>query len=334
MKPDISVIIPVYNVEKYLEDCVKSILAQSFQNFEIILVDDGSTDKSGYICDELAKSEAKITVIHKANGGQSSARNEGVLKAQGKYICFIDSDDFIARDWLENLFNAIETTGADIAKGGIYYVKDHPELSPFSDNIDVYQTISFKKEEIISSYEYLRRLVAHQGYNCVTNQIAKTEIYKNCPFPTGRTNEDHRIYFSLLKQVNKICISPFCGLYYRQRAGSTSGIKSQALIANMVEDYIDHHNILIDEHSDTETGKIALVRATELFFFYLASAQRMDSIKSDLTKQVWKKLYPVTKKYDMKQLLPKVLFFQYKIYGISDSLYYQIMRIKKAVSKQ
>ena len=101
----------------------------------------------------------------------------------------------------------------------------------------------------------------------------------------------------------------------------------------MTEDYICHHNILVSEYSDTENAKAAVLRATELFFYYLASAQNTDSIKSPLTKQVWKKLYPVTRNYDMKQLLPKVLYLQYKIYSISNTLYYHIMRIKKAVSQ-
>lgn len=333
MTPQISVIVPVYNVERYLDDCVNSILCQTFQDFEILLVDDGSTDSSGILCDEWAAKDKRISVIHKANGGLSYARNAGTVKAQGQYICFLDSDDFIAKDWLENLHTSIESSGADIAKGGIFYVKDSAELNPFSDNIEAYHTISFKKEETISSYEYLRRLINYEGYRCVTNHIIKAELCKNCPFPEGRTNEDHRVYFSYIKNSGKIFMGSFCGLYYRQRTGSITNSYNPRFIANMVEDYVCHHNILAGEYSDTESAKTALVRATELFFFHLASAQHTELIKSSLTKETWKTLYPATKKHNMKQLLPKVLYLQYKIYSISDNLYYLLMRIKKAVSK-
>lgn len=334
MTPQISVIIPVYNVEKYLDDCVRSVLNQSFQNFEIILVDDGSTDTSGQLCDDWAKKDERIVVIHIPNSGVSVARNTGAQKALGKYIYFLDSDDFIAPFWLEELHRIMEDTSADIVKGGICYVKDSPSLSPFADNIDVYKTISFKSAETLSSYEYLVRLIDHEGYNCVTNHLAKAELHKKCPLPVGRRNEDQRVYFDLLKHTDKIVLCQSAGLYYRQRAGSVTSTMNNSFISNMVEDYIDHAKILEQDYNDTEHAKAALVRATELFFFYLASAQRMEAIKSDLTKSTWKKLFPVTKNYDMKQLLPKVLFFQYKIYSISDSLYYQIMHLKKAVSKQ
>ena len=109
----ISVIIPVYNVEKYLRECVDSVLSQSYENFEIILVDDGSTDNSGKICDEYAEKYDKITVVHKENGGLSDARNKGLSLAQGEYIYFLDSDDFIVPEAFEELVSAIIRTNAD-----------------------------------------------------------------------------------------------------------------------------------------------------------------------------------------------------------------------------
>ena len=329
----ISIIVPVYNVEKYLDDCIKSILRQTFKNLEIILVDDGSTDKSGEICDAWAAKDNRIKVIHKKNGGTSDSRNHGTAVASGEYIYFLDSDDFMSANWLEILYTKAKETDADIVKGGIHYVLDSPDLNISCENIEVYKSIAFKNEESLLPYHFLVRLIDHEGYNCVTNQLTKAYLYKRCPFPSGRSNEDHSIYFELLKYVKKIVLIPQCGLYYRQRATSIAHVKSDNLIANMVEDYVEHSKILVNDYSDTKNAKAALVRATELFFFYLASAQRMESIKSDLTKQTWQKLYTVTKNYNMKQLLPKVLFFQYKIYSISDSLYYQIMRIKKAVLK-
>lgn len=334
MKPIISVVVPVYNVEYYLDACVQSVLNQSFTNFELILVDDGSTDSSGTKCDEWKKCDGRIHVIHKPNGGVSDARNVGIVHAQGQYIALLDSDDYFLPDWLKNLYEAAMQSNADIVKGGTNFISMETPSSPIplDYNAVPFKTIPFKNESI-SSQEYLRRLLNWEGYNCVWNQIAKTDLYKQNPFPLNRLNEDHSIYFDILKTPCKIEFIDYIGVCYRQRIGSVTNLKKDSFIANIIEDYLCHLNIMLSRYSDAESAKIALVRATELFFFYLASAQRMESIKSDLTKATWKKLYPVTKNYDMKQLLPKVLFFQYKIYSISDSLYYQIMRIKKAVSK-
>ena len=111
----ISVIVPVYNIEHYIEECIKSILNQTFKEFELLLVDDGSTDSSLNICRGYEKKDNRIKVIHKKNGGLSDARNVGIEKACGKYICFIDGDDFIANDTLENMYNLILKNNSQIA---------------------------------------------------------------------------------------------------------------------------------------------------------------------------------------------------------------------------
>ena len=119
---EISIIVPVYKVEKYLKKCVDSILAQTFTDFELILVDDGSPDDSGKICEEYAEKDARVRVLHKENGGLSSARNAGIEVAKGKYLGFIDSDDYIAEDMYELLYNTIIKEDADLSICGIYDV--------------------------------------------------------------------------------------------------------------------------------------------------------------------------------------------------------------------
>ncbi len=119
---EISIIVPVYKVEKYLKKCVDSILAQTFSDFELILVDDGSPDNSGRICDDYAKKDARVRVVHKQNGGLSSARNAGIEVAKGKYLGFVDSDDYIAEDMYELLYKAIIKEEADLSICGIYDV--------------------------------------------------------------------------------------------------------------------------------------------------------------------------------------------------------------------
>ena len=119
MKERISVVVPVYNVEQYLEKCVNSIINQTYKNLEIILVDDGATDKSGKLCDELAKLDNRIMVYHKKNGGLSDARNYGVERATGDYIGFVDSDDYIDAEMYEKLYEALKKENVDVAESNI-----------------------------------------------------------------------------------------------------------------------------------------------------------------------------------------------------------------------
>ena len=127
--PKISIIVPVYNVEKYLEKCVRSILAQTFTDFELILVDDGSPDSSGAMCDQFAEQDQRVKVIHKENGGLSDARNAGIEIATGEYLGFVDSDDYIADDMYELLYTNIVKEDADLSICGIYDVYEGKELS-------------------------------------------------------------------------------------------------------------------------------------------------------------------------------------------------------------
>ena len=114
MDDKVSVIVPIYNVEKYVKECVESIINQDYKNIEIILVDDGSTDDSGKICDEMQKKDNRIIVIHQKNGGVSNARNNGIKKATGKYICFVDGDDYVMKDYVSYLYNLAEQNDANI----------------------------------------------------------------------------------------------------------------------------------------------------------------------------------------------------------------------------
>ncbi|MEG0087047.1 MAG: glycosyltransferase, partial [Niameybacter sp.] len=113
-QPTLSIIVPVYNVEKYLPKCIESILAQSFTDFEVILIDDGATDKSGEICEEYANKDTRIKIIHKENGGLSSARNAGIELSNGNYIGFVDSDDFIHPQMYEILLREARSSNSDV----------------------------------------------------------------------------------------------------------------------------------------------------------------------------------------------------------------------------
>ena len=129
MEELISVVVPVYNVEKYIDKCINSIINQTYKNLEIILVDDGSPDNCGNICDEYAKKDNRIIVIHKENGGLSDARNTGIEVSKGKYITFIDSDDYISDNYVSFLYNLIIEYKADISIGKHYVLYENGEIN-------------------------------------------------------------------------------------------------------------------------------------------------------------------------------------------------------------
>ncbi len=155
-KPLISIIVPVYNMMEYLPRCVESLLAQTYSNIEIILVDDGSTDGTGVLCDKLSKQDGRIKVFHKQNGGSSSARNLGISKAQGAYFGFVDSDDFVDSDMYELLYGAIEQYGVNVAQIG------RDELDMDGNRLpDI--CIPPKETECIEAETFFKELLMHRG---------------------------------------------------------------------------------------------------------------------------------------------------------------------------
>ncbi len=217
----ISVIVPIYNVEKYITGTIESILAQSYHNLEVILVDDGSTDKSGKICDWYAKNDKRIKVIHKENGGVSSARNLGLDSSQGDFITYVDGDDFIHPQMIEFLFNAIMKTNTELT-----YVKQkrvnecydlyRPKISPFiysEGHVQVFKGNNLFKK--IYSHEYTNIIVA-------TTKLLKRDIAVSIRFLEGRINEDEQYVPRLLQRVKMAALVDFEMYYYVLREGSLS----------------------------------------------------------------------------------------------------------------
>lgn len=218
-KPLISIIVPVYNVKNYLVDCVNSIVNQTYKKTEIILVDDGSTDKSGKICDYLAEKDNRIKVIHKKNGGLSSARNAGMMIAKGKYIGFVDSDDKISKDMYEILLNNMLKTGSKISICGRYYVyPDGTKKIRYKEKSNVTQMNA--KEAII-------RMNSFSSFDMAAwDKLYDKKIFNKIYFPEGKLSEDFFIMYKLFIKAKKICYTPQPLYYYFQREGSISHSKN------------------------------------------------------------------------------------------------------------
>ena len=214
----ISVIVPIYKVEKYLKRCVDSLLGQTFTDFEVILVDDGSPDGCGAICDAYASQDPRVRALHKSNGGLSDARNAGLLVAAGDEIAFLDSDDWVAPDFLAALHDALIRTGADIAECAV--VKTDGTADIASDGAD-----GASSEPTVYSTEPALRELIHDGAfrQTVWNKLYKRSVLEGILFPVGRTNEDefwtYKV-FARAEKAAKIDRPLYC---YFQRPGSIMG---------------------------------------------------------------------------------------------------------------
>lgn len=234
----ITVIVPVYNVEKYLNRCIDSILAQSYKNLEIILVDDGSTDNSGEICDEYSRQDQRIVVIHKKNGGLSSARNAGLEFAKGNYIGFVDSDDFISDRMYESLVKELKDN--PFAISNIMYVRTYESGENRSSRVP------HTKNEVLLAQNYLEELLLHVGDVSVCTKLFPKQLIENLRFVEGTLNEDLLFMIELIEKIDRIYFVGEVGYYYFVRKNSISSGYGKAIIdmqrnAFTVLDYVEEN---------------------------------------------------------------------------------------------
>ncbi len=208
----ISVIVPVYNVELYLEKCIHSIIQQTYKNIEILLIDDGSLDKSKEICDAFAKEDSRIKVFHQKNRGLSAARNKGIELATASYLMFIDSDDFIESEMIERLYNKIKNDEADICCCG--KILDY-ELNHIA--------INNKNEFSVNNEEALLKLLINDDIdNSACDKLFKRELFECLRFPVGRYYEDIATIYQTFMASKKISHINYLGYHYCIRKNSIS----------------------------------------------------------------------------------------------------------------
>jgi glycosyltransferase involved in cell wall biosynthesis len=245
MKPEISIIVPVYNDENYLEDCLDSILAQSFQNFEIILVNDGSTDRSGSICEDYVNRDDRIKAIHQDYRGVSSARNVGVAKAEGEFIGFVDSDDRIDINMYKTLYELCKETGS------------HISICKLGREIDG-KLINEESKEFIKEMdneEGLRELFKGILFRfSLCNKLFKKSCFTDVVFPDGRIHEDLATTYKLFAAAEKSIYTNYIGYIYVKRQNSilTAKYHEKRLQAFLGWDEIIHFMNLNYSHLSTE----------------------------------------------------------------------------------
>lgn len=253
MKPLISIIVPVYKVEPYLRKCVDSILNQTYKNLEIILVDDGSPDNCGAICDAYASKDSRVKVIHKENGGLSSARNAGLEIASGEYISFVDSDDILPYRSMEILLGAIEKEQAQIAIGDHLRFSDAP---PPAENADI-KTFCMNKSEAMQD-------VFENG--CASwARLYRREIHHEIFFPLDEINEDEAIVLRVLEKCERIARTTAIVYDYRCRPESITTVSFHPKKLVWVRHCRDNLAFIHERHPNLEQLALARYRASILW---------------------------------------------------------------------
>lgn len=213
--PLISVIVPIYNVEKYLDRCVDSIINQTYKNLEIILVDDGSPDNCPKMCDDYAEKDSRIKVVHKENGGLSDARNVGMEVATGEYVSFIDSDDYISLDFYETLFQTMIDNDSDIVECSVVKFYEDNNFDEYRNDLKVtnYETVD-ALDGLISENPFKQH---------VWNKLYKSSVALDIPYAVGKLNEDEFWTYQVFGKAKKVTRINKTMYYYFQRNGSIMG---------------------------------------------------------------------------------------------------------------
>ncbi|OLR59196.1 hypothetical protein BHF70_05895 [Anaerostipes sp. 494a] len=224
----VSIIIPVYNIAKYLKECLDSILAQTYPHFEILLIDDGSTDQSPQICDRYVEKDPRIKVIHKQNGGAASARNKGLDIATGDFVCFIDSDDSVKRNYIERLLDSLEVNEADISVCAYQYLYKNVIEHESMDYIGV-----------ISEKDFILRFLSDWKSGLLWNKIFRASLIDNIRFEEGHKIDDEFFTYQIIMNAQKIVVIDEELYIYRMRASSVMQSKG-ANYEKMLQDRFEY----------------------------------------------------------------------------------------------
>lgn len=305
----ISVIVPVYNVEKYLQDCVDSILNQTYRSLEIILIDDGSTDRSAELCDVYALRDSRVKTIHKINGGQSEARNLGLDISHGEYISFVDSDDIIHPRFLEIMKDNIGGRNIVICKVDSFHDGNLPVIKEDEKEIVT---------AVIGSEKLMTHLIMDTDLIVPWNKFYKWSVWANLRFPVGMLHEDEYIAHEILAQSQEIVVLNMQLYYYRIRNGSTMSLASQNhLRLNKIEAFSHRRDFFIEKNGCFKKDIILLnneILNSCLFFF----VKRTNPIWEKMTLKVilFENTLPIPKRAVL--LIKKTI---YPVYSIVYQLY-------------
>jgi glycosyltransferase involved in cell wall biosynthesis len=312
----ISIIVPIYKVEPYIHKCIKSICSQTYENLEILLIDDGSPDKCGEICDKFAAKDSRIRVFHIENSGQSHARNVGLNAATGDYIGFVDGDDWICDDMYEKLLEQ------EIShKAGIAECNFHGRKQKLTDEIPDGKIIAMTgKEAIIRQLD--SRTASRFPSTSVWSKLFRSDIIQNLRFPDGKIHEEYAFLCEAFLNAEKYIYINEC-LYERTlRNDSTTAEKFSGRSLDKLYVYQIRNEVLA-KRGEEELLKLSKEQEYELLLHYVAQAKDAGLVEEEefITGQIAEK-----KKEIIKSRLPLKKKLQYQIYFINKNLYYRLRK--------
>ena len=324
MHKKISIIIPIYNVEKYLRRCIDSIVNQTYKNTEIILVNDGSPDNCREICDEYEEIDSRIKVIHKANGGLSSARNAGLDIASGEYIMFVDSDDWISEDTLEKLNKYVEK-GCDIINFKFSFAKEG------SKNIIGLQS-DLKESYECDLISYIDKLFMGELSFFIWNKLYKKDLFNDVRFPEGRNYEDLATIYKLYFKAKNIVVTDYTLYYYW--LGNSNSITSNSTIKNMT-DYllsakeiyeVNKNYLQINKRDFSSVDTWYKMMIIQLLINYTKSMYKDDDLKREILSELRSSKARTSAVYKQGKIIKYVLY--------KSRLLIPIIKLKKSLVKR
>lgn len=258
----VSIIIPVYNVERYINRCLKSVHEQTYQDMEIILVDDGSTDDSGRICDAFANTDNRTIVIHKENGGLSSARNAGLRIARGEYITFLDSDDYLSINYIQRSLELCLSNEAEISIMKMEYIQENDNDEKRSDSCVTIKCLT--TEDAIKESLYQRMFSC-----CAPGKMYFKDTLNGIEFPEGKLSEDLAVCHLILNNAHKIIYCDQIGYYYRQQGKSIMHVFNERRLDALgwtknIEQFCKNYHPSLKEAAICRTFNVAIHLALDL----------------------------------------------------------------------
>lgn len=317
--PEISVIVPAYNVEKYLDKCMKSILAQTFNDFEVLLIDDGAKDGTAQICDKYAALDSRVRVYHKENGGLSDARNYGLDRMSGKYVTFIDSDDYVALNYLGYMYDLLKKSKAQITmvQGQVILESEKPIEAKMNE------------EKVIKAEEAVRMMLLHrEATHTSWGKLYEAALWKRIRFPKGQNYEDYATTYYIFAQAETVAYSDAEMYFYIQRAGSimhdACSIKTLSVldVSDTVSDFMwhkwpDSKEEILDLQVHTYLKNLQKILNTGKDAFPEYQSRIMQFIKKNQFKVLFGKKFPLNDRIKVLALMMgKEIFL--KVYNSHD----------------
>ena len=298
MEPLISVIIPIYKAEKYIEKCARQIMAQTYQNLEIILVEDGSPDNCGAICDELARTDTRIRVIHKENGGAATARNAGLDVMKGQYVAFVDADDYMEDNYIEVLYRTLSEHDAQVSicsfktideEGNAVVIDSlHDEgasKTAESSKNGMVETEVFTGNEII-----LQDLQGHWEHVAPWGKLYQADLFEGVRYPKWPAYEDEHVFIHVFDKVEKAAASKEKLYYYVQHAGSLMNTayseKQRSTTMKMWKERIAYYSDNTPKHIELRNCVLQAFVAWNVWFLSLYAHEMTKEQKGELKKEI------------------------------------------------